>query len=53
MPLVAKPTPEIIAYLEAKKLHGHLLLRAAANNGDGKEYALPLCPLSPCPGMVT
>ena len=56
VPLVAKPTPATIAYLEAKKLHGHLLLRAAADKGrqgDGKEYALPPCLLSPCPGMIT
>jgi GTP cyclohydrolase II len=36
VPLVAKPTPATIAYLEAKKLHGHLLLRAAANKGTAR-----------------
>jgi GTP cyclohydrolase II len=37
VPLRAEPTPTTVAYLQAKKLHGHLLLRIPASHGTSRE----------------
>lgn len=49
VPLQAKPTPATVAYLQAKRLHGHLLLQAwHLATGDGARVTLcdwvSLCP---------
>jgi GTP cyclohydrolase II len=47
VPLQATPTPATVAYLRAKRLHGHLLLAARTARGpDGLRVVLPCDPVS-------
>ncbi len=47
VPLQATPTPMNVAYLEAKKSHGHLLLPAATSPGADAETHGPVVRLGP------
>jgi GTP cyclohydrolase II len=51
-PLRAQPTPVTIAYLEAKKRHGHLLLHAGGGRGAGRVPSPPAAAVA-TPRMVT